>query len=207
LTRSRLGLPSPRAMAVALLLCACLLPAAAPRADGPARTVDDALQRARAIVVEEGERRDKLLALHDLASQLLDTTAMGHRAMGEQLASRPAAQQEEFLELFDLLMIRAYLQKLLLFRDPEFAVVAEEAEDNAVLVRTKIFTAKDEFLVDYEMRRHDERWRATDVVIEGVSLTRNYRSQLHALLRSHDFEELLERMRRKTRALSEARRS
>ena len=51
------------------------------------------------------------------------------------------------------------------------------------------------------MRRRGDRWWATDVVIEGISLTRNYRSQLLALLRSHDFPELLDRMRRKTRSL------
>ena len=63
----------------------------------------------------------------------------------------------------------------------------------------EIFTPKDAFLVDYEMILRGERWWAVDVVIEGISLTRNYHSQLRALLKSHDFDELLERMRRKTR--------
>lgn len=190
-------------LAAALAACAAALLAATP--GGAGRAVDEALHRARAIVVQERERGEKLLALHALAHELLDTRSMGQRALGRELASRPPAQQEEFLELFDLLMVRAYLQKLLLFRDPEFAVVAEDAGPDAVLVHTKIFTSRDEFLVDYEMRRRNERWRATDVVIEGISLTRSYRSQLRALLRSHDFEELLERMRRKTRALAEPR--
>ena len=188
-----------------LLLAAWALVAVAP--NGPGNAVDTVLRRARVIVVDDGERTEKLLSLHALARELLDTRAMGYRAMGRELVSRPTAQQEEFHELFGLLMVRAYLQKLLLFRDPEFAIVAEEVGPDAVLVRTKIFTPKDEFLVDYEMRRRGEQWRATDVVIEGISLTRNYRSQLHALLRSHDFEGLLERMRRKTRSLAGPRRS
>lgn len=171
---------------------------------GPAgRAVDGALQRARSIVIEGGERSEKLLSLQDVATDLLDTRAMGHRALGPELEEHPAAQQQEFLELFDLMMVRTYLQKLLLFRDPEFTVVAEDTLPNAVVVHTKIFTPKDEFLVDYEMRLRGDEWRATDVVVEGISITRNYRSQLRGLLRSHSFEELLERMRRKTRTLAE----
>jgi phospholipid transport system substrate-binding protein len=169
--------------------------------DGAGRAVDGTLQRARAIVLGDGERSEKLQSLHALARELLDTRAMGHRAFGRELAERPPAQQEEFLQLFDALMVRSYLQKLLLFRDPDFAVVGEEERGGRVVVFTRIFTPKDEFLVDYEMSLRSGRWLAVDVVIEGISLTRNYHDQLHALLRSHDFEELLERMRVKTRRL------
>jgi len=198
--------PDP-ARALALLACVGLLAGASPASDGAGRAVDETLKHAHSIVMGEGERTAKLLSLHDVASHLLDTRAMGHRALGRELAEQPPEQQEEFLELFDLLMVRAYLQKLLLFRNPSFTVVRAEAGEDRVLVYTKIFTAKDEFLVDYEMRLRGERWRATDVVIEGISLTRNYRSQLRALLRSHDFPELLERMRIKTRMLAEPRSS
>lgn len=180
------------------LLVLPLLGIASP--NGAGRAVDATLARARVIVLEEGDRTEKLLRLRSLAGELLDTRAMGHRAFGRELAKRPKAQREEFLELFDALIIRAYLQKLLLFRDPEFAVVRELEQGDRVLVNTKIFTAKDEFLVDYEMSLRGERWLAIDVVIEGISLTRNYHSQLRALLKSHGFEELLERMRRKTSA-------
>ncbi len=180
------------------LIALPLLGVASP--DGAGRAVDATLARARRIVLGEGERTDKLLRLHALARELLDTRAMGHRAFGRGLAERSKDEQEAFLEVFDDLIVRSYLQKLLLFPDPQFTVVRETERGSLVLVNTKIFTKKDEFLVDYEMSRRGERWRAVDVVIEGISLTRNYHSQLQALRKSHDFAELLERMRRKTRA-------
>ena len=49
------------------------------------------------------------------------------------------------------------------------------------------------------MRLADGHWRATDIVVEGISITDNYREQFESLLRTHSFAELLERMRRKTR--------
>ena len=69
------------------------------------------------------------------------------------------------------------------------------------IVPTRILSARDEYFVSYEMNRRNGRWLATDVVIEGISLTRNYRSQFQTILRRQSFEELLARMRRTTRRL------
>ena len=49
------------------------------------------------------------------------------------------------------------------------------------------------------MRERDGRWLATDVIVEGISLSDNYKSQFHDLLRDRSFAELLDLMRTKTR--------
>jgi len=46
--------------------------------------------------------------LRELARQLVDTHAMGRRAIGASFSEKTAAQQEEFLRLFDELIVRAY---------------------------------------------------------------------------------------------------
>src|SRR5262249_49879268 len=102
-------------------------------------------------------------------------------------------------QLFDQLIVRAYLQKLLLFRDPRFAYGEPHGSGDRVIVPTTIVTAKDEYHVDYEMSQRDGRWIATDVIVEGVGLTDNYRSQFANLLRDRSFQELLDLMRSKTR--------
>ena len=119
--------------------------------------------------------------------------------MGDLLAAQPPQQQEEYLELFDHLMVRAYLQKLLLFRNPRFGYGKPRSEGDVVIVGTKIITAKDEYHVDYEMREREGRWAATDVIVEDISLTENYNAQFASLLRDRSFAELLDLMRRKTR--------
>ena len=47
------------------------------------------------------------------------------------------------------------------------------------------------------MRRESGRWLATNIIVEGVSLTSNYANQFASVLRDRSFEELLELMRRK----------
>jgi phospholipid transport system substrate-binding protein len=168
--------------------------------DGPVRTT---LARAREVVLGEASRSEQLAALHDLARELLDTRDMGRRALGTTLAAQPSAQQEEFFELFDEFIVRAYLRRLILFRNPRFAFRPTRADGDAAKVRTKILTENDEFYIDYEMHRRDGRWLATDIVVEGISLCDNYGEQFTSVLRNRTFGELLDLMRRKLRVLEE----
>jgi phospholipid transport system substrate-binding protein len=188
-------------MRAALVLLAALELAAAPPPDGAAEAVHATLSQAQQVVRGPAERNEKLASLQLLARELLDARAMARRAIGKDLATRSTEEQEEFLGLFEELIVRAYLQKLLFFRQPEFAYGDPELQGKVTIIPTRILSAKDEYFVSYEMRRRNGRWLATDVVIEGVSLTRNYRSQFQTILRRQSFEELLARMRRTTQRL------
>jgi phospholipid transport system substrate-binding protein len=186
----------------ALVLWLVLAPAfvgAAP-AEDPVAVVKRTLDRALAIAQASGTRDENLASLRAVARDILDTHAMGRRAMGDVLAAQPPAQQAEYLDLFDEVIVRAYLQKLLLFRAPRFSYGDARRAGDAVIVSTRIATAKDEYRVEYEMRQQGGRWLATDVILEGISLSDNYKSQFRGLLRDRSFAELLELMRAKTRA-------
>jgi phospholipid transport system substrate-binding protein len=185
------------ALALWLVLTPLVVCAAAP--EEPVTAVKRTLDAALAIARASGTRDENLAALRTVARSFLDTQAMGRRAIGDVLAAQPKDQQAEYLTLFDELIVRAYLQKLLLFRAPRFSYGDARRAGDAVIVTTRIATSKDEFRVDYEMRERDGRWLATDVIVEGISLSDNYKSQFHDLLRDRSFAELLDLMRTKTR--------
>src|SRR5262245_9804696 len=96
---------------------------------GAVASVRDTLMKASAVVASADTREQKLAALHELARHLMDTREMGRKAIGPRLAEQPAAQQEEFLSLFDELIVRSYLQKLLFFRQPRFARSEEHTSE------------------------------------------------------------------------------
>src|SRR5262245_9952693 len=162
--------------------------------------VRKALDGAAAIAKRGGDRNESLAALRSAVREILDTKAMGRRAIGDVLAAQPPEQQAEYLDLFDEVIVHAYLSKLLLFRDPRFEYSPPVRRDGSLIVRTRIVTAKDEYRVDYEMQEHDERWLATDILVEDISLTQNYHAQFASLLRDHTFAELVGLMRSKTQA-------
>jgi phospholipid transport system substrate-binding protein len=184
------------ALVVAALVLAPAIPAAPPPSEAVAAirtTLDAALGIARA----GGTREENLTKLRAVARDILDTRTMGRRALGDVLAKQPAEQQEEYLKLFDEVMVRAYLSKLLLFRDPRFGYGDPRPRGDGLVVPTTIATAKDEYHVDYEMRDREGRWVATDVLVENISLTDNYKSQFAQLLHDRSFAELLDLMRKK----------
>ena len=155
------------------------------------------LEQARVIVGSERTHNEKLQALFDLLKGFLDTDSMGKAALGERWPKFRPAQQKEFLTLFRELFHRTYVQKLLLFENPDFAYVGEEPTEKGALVSTKIITSRDEFAVAYVLRPNGPGWLATDIQIEDFSLTTNFRRQLERLLAKSSVENVLDRMRRK----------
>ena len=63
-----------------------------------------------------------------------------------------------------------------------------------------MITPGDRFAVDYTLRRAGDSWRATDIVVEGVSLARNFRAQFDAAVAKDSFQGLLDRLRAKVAA-------
>jgi phospholipid transport system substrate-binding protein len=52
--------------------------------------------------------------------------------------------------------------------------------------------------LDYKLMREESKWKVYDVVIEGVSLVNNYRSQFNEILGSNPYGELVKRLKNKT---------
>ncbi|HJW68127.1 MAG TPA: ABC transporter substrate-binding protein, partial [Candidatus Binatia bacterium] len=87
--------------------------------------------------------------------------------------------------------------RLLLFDAPEFTFGEEKVNGDQAQVATQVVTPGDRFAVDYTLHRNPDGWRVTDIVVEGVSLAKNFRSQFDAAVAKDSFQGLLERLRAK----------
>ena len=172
-------------------------------ANDPLEFTRQVLGKSNVIVRGPGDRKDKLRELSDLLRGFLDTNALARLAAGKNLDNRSPAEVDEFLKLFHEFFVRTYVQRLLLFDAPDFTFGQETIEGDQAHVATEVVTPGDKFAVDYQMHRTPEGWRATDIVVEGVSLARNFRSQFDAAVKKDSFQGLLERLRAKV-AQSEA---
>jgi phospholipid transport system substrate-binding protein len=184
-----------RTLMISLLVV--LLLATPAQTAGPLEYTRTILEQARAIVASNQTHNDKLAALSVLFSKFLDTDAMGQEALGPHWSSFSPAQQKEFLALFRELLQRTYVQKLLLFENPNFVYAGEQITGAGATVDTKIVTPRDEFDVIYGLRLIGDVWLATAITVEQVSLTANLGSQLNDLLSRMSVDDLLTLMRRK----------
>src|SRR5215472_1241111 len=77
--------------------------------------------------------------------------------------------------------------------------VSESIDGESANVATTLLTrAGQELPVDYRMVRQGARWKVQDVVVDGVSLVMNYRSQFARVLAAQPYAELVRRMQAET---------
>ena len=79
--------------------------------------------------------------------------------------------------------------------------MGETADGDEATVKTVIATKKSSDIpVDYRMHRKDGRWLVYDVIIEGVSLVSNYRTQFNKIVQTESYDALILRLRAKDTA-------
>ena len=52
--------------------------------------------------------------------------------------------------------------------------------------------------MDYRLIKKDGDWYAYDIIVDGVSLVRNYRSQFVSIIRSSSYQELVRRLKERS---------
>jgi phospholipid transport system substrate-binding protein len=173
-------------------------PSAGAEPTDPLAFTRDVLARTTTIVRGPGDRKAKLSSLSEVLRDFLDTDALAHLAAGKHLEGRSEAEVQEFLRLFHDFFVRTYVQRLLLFDGPDFSFGNEKITGDDARVATEVITPGDRFAVDYTLHRTSAGWRATDILVEGVSLARNFRAQFDAAVAKDSFQGLLDRLRAKT---------
>jgi phospholipid transport system substrate-binding protein len=145
------------------------------------------------------ERRE---AVRRIAAETFDFTEMSKRALARHWQARTPAEREEFVKLFADLLERAYVSRIENYGGEKIAYNGDTIEGDLALVRTKIITKQGtDIPVDYRMLKRNDRWLAYDVVIEGVGLINNYRTQFNKIIQTSSYQALVDRMKTKQNEL------
>lgn len=126
-----------------------------------------------------------------------DFSEMAKRSLGLHWRKRTAQEQKEFVDLFADLLERSYRKKIERYTDQEIIYTKEEVDNKYGVVSTEIADKQEnlEIPVDYRVIRHNDQWKVYDVVIDGISLISNYRSQFNRIIQRGSYDELVQKMR------------
>ncbi len=108
------------------------------------------------------------------------------------------AERTEFVDMFKSFLSDRYAGKIEGYSGEKVQYLNERLEGQFAEVRTKLVSNKVEIPMDYRLIRKDGRWYAYDIIADGVSLVKNYRSQFDKIIRSESYEELTKRLRNRT---------
>jgi len=155
-------------------------------AGAPTDTLKETVDRIVQILADPGlhdKPEQRRAEVRKIAEGIFDYPDTARRALGPHWNARSPQEQEEFVKLFADLLDRAYISKIELYQGERVRYVGETADGDEATVKTVIATKKSsEIPVDYRLHRKDGRWLVYDVIIEGVSLVSNYRTQFNKIV-------------------------
>jgi len=173
-------------------------------AGAPTDTLKETVDRIVQILADPGlqdKPEQRRAEVRKIAEGIFDYPDTARRALGPHWNARSPQEQEEFVKLFADLLDRAYISKIELYQGERVRYVAETADGDEATVKTVIATKKSsEIPVDYRLHRKDGRWLVYDVIIEGVSLVSNYRTQFNKIVQTESYDALVQRLRAKDAA-------
>lgn len=131
---------------------------------------------------------------------VFDYNELSKRTLGQHWKQFSPDQQEEFTRLFGKLLGSVYIDRIMAYKDEKvlFGKVTN-LSDKTAEVQSEILRSSKSIPIHYRMIFGNGEWKVYDVVIEGVSLVQNYRSQFREILTNKPPEDLLKMLRQKTR--------
>jgi len=144
---------------------------------------------------KEAQRRERIRRTVD---EMCDWEEMSRRSLGRHWAQRSEQEKKEFVHLFGQLLERTYVDKVEGYSGEKVNYVGERIDGDYAEVDVKVVTKKNtEIPVMYKLRTRDQKWWVYDMVIEGVSLVNNYRTQFSDILAKSSYEGLVKKLREK----------
>jgi phospholipid transport system substrate-binding protein len=143
-------------------------------------------------------RAERQKKIRETVEQRFDFEEMAKRSLAVHWKKRTPQEQKEFTSLFSDLLEDTYIRRIERYEDEKVVYVEERADDPYATVKTKIVTTKGtEIPVDYKIFKKGQKWEVYDIIVEGVSLVNNYRTQFNQIIRSDSYEGLVLKLKKK----------
>ncbi len=141
------------------------------------------------------KRRD---ALRNVIYERFSFAKMSQLSLARHWKKRSDEEKENFIELFGQLLEETYVSKMETYTDEKIVYIKEFVKKKKAQIKTKVIAESVEIPIDYRMYQTKEGdWMVYDMVIEGVSLVGNYRSQFDQIMQKDTFEKLMEDLKKK----------
>ena len=189
---------------ITLLVGLLILPSAA-MAAGAKDTIETQINKMLAEMqtpeFKAMDRDGKLAEIRKIINEVFDYTELSRRTLGREWSKFKPEQQKEFTTLFAELLENVYADRILAYTHEKIDFGKEtELKKGLVEVESYIITTDNKQVpLFYRLTNKSGQWRVYDVVIEGVSMVKNYRGQFRQILSKQTPEDLLQTLREKVK--------
>src|SRR6185503_9178239 len=134
--------------------------------------------------------------------------AMSALAMGQNWNKANPEQKKRLTEEFKTLLVRTYASALAAYSEQkfDFRPLRAKPADTDVTVQVRVLQPGAQPVpIDYSMEKTAAGWKVYDVMVGGVSLVANYRTEFSNVVRESGIDGLIKNLGTKNRSLEPAR--
>jgi phospholipid transport system substrate-binding protein len=173
-------------------------------ADGPLELVHKTAEDVLAVLKSDDSIQQDKEKIYQLAEEKIlpnfDLDRISMLVLGKAWRKINEDQQQQFKSEFKTMLLRTYAVALGKYKDQEidFKPLRMEPTDKQATVKTQIIQeGAQPISVDYTLAKKDDQWKVFDIVIEGVSLVTNYRSQFASEIKNNGIDSLITKLAEK----------
>ena len=146
-------------------------------------------------------KEEQITTISTEIESVFDFEELSKRTLGREWKKFSAEQQTEFVKLFKELLQGVYADRLLAYSDQKVIYDKEiTLKKGRAEVQSYLQTSDGTKIpLFYRLSDKSGSWKVYDVIIEGVSMVKNYRTQFRQILSNGSPDKLLEILREKTK--------
>lgn len=194
------------ALFVIVLILICQSASASP---GPMMQMEKAVDDILVIMQDKSleqpefkqERRSRIVAI---VKRNFDFKEMSRRTLARYWKTLSAKEQDDFVGLFTKLLEKTYIDRVDTYSDEKVVFKKETIKGKKALVYSDFIKDNKEIPVNYKLKNNKGQWMVYDVIVEGVSFIRNYRTQFQSIIEKEKYAGLVTRMEEKVKSNEEA---
>ena len=157
-------------------------------------SVDTILEILRNKTLSKEESRKKI---SEVIHARFNFESMAQRTLATNWKSATAEQRKRFTDLFAEILEQTYMGRVEAYTDEKVEFGDVKTKGNSALVETSIVTSSVNIPIHYKLTQEGPEWKVYDVVIEEVSLVRNYRDTYREIVKKEGFDGLFAKMEEK----------
>ena len=131
-------------------------------------------------------------------------TAMTALALGQSWNKATPDQKKRLTEEFRTLLVRTYASALAAYSEQkfDFRPLRAKPDETDVTVQVRVLQSGAQPVpIDYSMEKTAAGWKVYDVMVGGVSLVANYRTEFNNVVRDQGIDGLIKNLSTKNRSL------
>ncbi len=176
---------------------------AAPQPQSPMEVIQSAYNELITVLNDpayqgEAAKEKRRQKITELAKRIFDFRKISLLALGKNVRKFTKAEFNEFSEIFSQLLENSYIAKIETYKDAKVKFDKERLlTPRKAIVETIVTYNNKEIPITYRLYKKGDTWRGYDVLVEGISLIKNYRTQFNELMSREKPADVIKLVKRK----------